>query len=237
MKMQRLLQPNEEFQEEIKKYKPIDALLAAALFCIICALYGILAFLENKYPVIKEKSFIIGSGVNSLMIVFTILLLKIRKEGLSTIGIMGGKWRLSFLIGFLLAAILFYNNCLSHILAGKNFIDIKEIFRFTLYYLTVSLCEEIVFRGYIGTRMYGLLRNQYLVIVVSGILFVVMHFPYRMIAYGMTISDLTINNVGWILDLFITHTVFSFIYIKTKSLYGSIIAHWMSNLAYNLVIR
>lgn len=79
--------------------------------------------------------------------------------------------------------------------------------------------------------------NKYMVIIVTGILFVVMHFPYRMVAYGMTISDLTIHNVGWIVDLFVTHTVLSIIYMKTNSLYGSIIPHWMSNLAYNLVMR
>lgn len=71
-----------------------------------------------------------------------------------------------------------------------------RLFNLTIYFLTVALCEEIVYRGYIGTRLYGLIKNQYCVVMVTGILFIVMHFPYRMLAYNMTIADLTIYNLG-----------------------------------------
>ena len=64
-----------------------------------------------------------------------------------------------------------------------------------------------------------------------------MHFPYRMIVSGLTLSDLVIHNTGWLLDLFITHIILSLIYLKTNSLYGAILPHWMSNLVYNLIIR
>lgn len=109
-----------------------------------------------------------------------------------------------------------------------------ESWRFTIYF---RLIKRTRFNRKMGTRLYGLIKNQYFVIVVTGILFISMHFPYRMIAYDMTIADLTIRNIGWILDLFLTHIVLSLIYLKTNSLYGSIIPHWMSNLAYNLIVR
>ena len=107
----------------------------------------------------------------------------------------------------------------------------------SIYYLLVALCEEIAFRGYIGTRIYRLIKKKWIAIIVAGILFVVMHFPYRMISYGMTLSQSTINNFSWILDLFTTHIILNFIYLKTNSLYGSIIPHWISNLAYNIVSK
>lgn len=235
--MRRLLESNKEFHKNIVKYNRIDALFAIGLFCIISLLYVIIAVLETKYPAIKESSILIGCGLNILMIIVTILFIKIRKDSFSSIGIYSGKWKLSCLIGLILAAVFFYTNCLSHVIDGADFVEIKDIIKFVVYYLTVALCEEIVFRGYIGTRLYGFIKNQYLVILTSGILFIIMHFPYRMIVYGMTISDLTIFNMGWIIDLFITHIVLTFIYLKTNSLYGSIISHWMSNLAYNLVLR
>ncbi|MEG0240476.1 MAG: CPBP family intramembrane glutamic endopeptidase [Anaerorhabdus sp.] len=232
----KLLQPNQEFQDNVIKYKWIDSFLALGLFCIMCMFYAILAVLESSYPAIGE-SWLVGSVFNILIIIITILLVKVRKEKLSSLGIYGGKWKQSCLIGLIFALILFFNNCLSHIVNGASFIEIKEIIELVIYFLIVALCEEIVFRGYIGTRLYGLIKNQYLVIIVTGLLFIVMHFPYRMIAYNMTITDLIINNIGWILDLFLTHIVLSLIYVKTNSLYGSIIPHWMSNLAYNLVAR
>lgn len=232
-----LLQPDKEFGEKAAKYRRADGLMAVVLFGLICVLYALIAVLESKYTVVKENSMLFGGGLNILMVAITVLFMKMKKERISSIGLLDGKWRQSCLIGLVLAAVLFFTNCLSHIMGGADFITAQNIFKFVGYYLTVALCEEIVFRGYIGTRLYGIITNQYLVLLVSGILFVVMHFPYRMIAYGMTISDLTINNLGWIIDLFVTHIVLSFIYLKTNSLYGSVIAHWMSNLAYNLVAR
>lgn len=232
----KFLQPDQEFHENVVGYNRIDSFLALGLFCVMCVLYAFLAVLERNFPVLEESR-LAGCGMNILIIISTILLVKVRKEKLCSIGLYGGKWKQSCVIGAILAFILFFNNCLSHIIGGADFIEIKEIIRLVIYFFMVALCEEIVFRGYIGTRLYGLIKNQYLVILVTGILFIVMHFPYRMIAYGMTIADLTIYNVGWILDLFLTHIVLSLIYVKTNSLYGSIIPHWMSNLAFNLVAR
>lgn len=232
----RQLQSDKQFKENVLNYGRTDSFFAFVLWGIMCILYAVLGVLEINYPILK-KSRCMGSGINILMLLIAILFVKIRKEKLYSIGLYGGKWKQSCLIGLFLAIILFFNNCLSHIIDGANFIETKEMIRLVLYFLTVALCEETVFRGYIGTRLYGLIKNQYIVIIVTGILFIVMHFPYRMIAYNMTIVDLTIDNIGWILDLFLTHIVLSLVYMKTNSLYGSVIPHWMSNLAYNLVVR
>lgn len=228
---------NKDFLDLVTKYQRSDALLAIILFMIMNLLYVVIAVLEKKFIFIQENSIIVGCGLNSLMIIITVLFVKIKKENLSSIGLFQGKWKQSCIIGGILAAILFFNNCLSHVIGGASFIPLFDIFQLTIYYLIVALCEEIVFRGYISTRLYGLIKNQYLVIIVSGVLFVLMHFPYRMIAYKMTLSDLTIYNMDWIFDLFITHVILSIIFLKTDSLYGAIIPHWMSNLAYNLIVR
>ena len=101
----------------------------------------------------------------------------------------------------------------------------------------LGLCEEIVFRGYIGTRLHGLIKNKYVVIILTGLLFVVMHFPYRIIANGKSLIDLTVNSIPWLIDLFTTHLLFTIIYMKTNSLYGCIIPHGISDLTYELIAR
>lgn len=113
---------------------------------------------------------------------------------------------------------------------------IKEILLLIVFYFSVAVCEEFVFRGYISTRIYSLDKYKSVAVVFTGILFVLMHYPYRMFAYGMTLSDF-FGNVSWIIDLFVTHIVLSLIYMKTNSLYGAIIPHWVSNLAYNIIDR
>lgn len=118
---------------------------------------------------------------------------------------------------------------------GSKLVLLEKIPLLIIYFLVLGICEEIVFRGYIGTRLYGLIKNQYVVIALTGFLFIIMHFPYRMIANGKTIIELTINNIGWIIDIFVSHLIFTIIYMKTNSLYGSIIPHWISDLAYSLI--
>lgn len=118
----------------------------------------------------------------------------------------------------------------------SSLLSIGKIFLLIVFYFSVAVCEELVFRGYIGTRICSLVKYKSIAVILTGLLFVLMHYPYRMIAYGMSLSEF-FGNINWIIDLFVTHIVFSLIYMKTNSLYGAIIPHWVSNLAYNIVAR
>lgn len=91
-----------------------------------------------------------------------------------------------------------------------------------------------MFRGYIGTRLFGLIKNVYVATVLTGLLFVLMHFPFRMVAYHMTFIELA-TNYTYMMDLFVTHLILSFIRIKSDSLYGAILPHWISDLSYSIV--
>ena len=71
--------------------------------------------------------------------------------------------------------------------------------------------------------------------LVTGVLFVLMHFPFRMVAYDMSLWEFT-SNVRYIADLFITHLILAYIRIKSDSLYGAILPHWVSDFAYRIVI-
>lgn len=235
--MLKILQANKEYESNLKQYTKKDGILSLILFGIMILNYSILAVLQTKFEFIKENILLVGCIFNALMIAITILFIKLNKQTLNTIGISRGKWKTSIIIGIILASFLFYNNCLAYLINGSHFIALQEIPMLLLYYLLVAVCEEFVFRGYIGTRIHGLFKNKWLAVSIVGILFIIMHFPYRMIAYGMTLRDLTINNFSWIIDLFITHLVLNFIYLKTNSLYGAIIPHWMSNFAYNIILK
>lgn len=200
---------------------------------IMCVIQGVL---YNKFNFIKDNVRLVGCLFYLLMIVISILFVKLSKQKLDTIGFKG-RWKLSIIIGGILSLIYFYNNCLSHLINGEKLVSVTEIVSLIIFYFVVSASEEIVFRGYIGTRLNGLIKNKYIVLFITGILFIVMHFPYRMIAYGMSLSDLTINNIRWIVDVFIFHLMLSFIYMKTNSICGAILPHWVSDLAYSIILK
>ena len=224
---------NREYNDNLKKYDKKDGVLAILLFVIIIIMYALLGILYKNNSFIKDNIKIIGCLFNLLLIIVTIIFVKLRKQGLETIGLKG-RWKLSIILGGILSLFYFYCNCLDHLINGEKLISITSILFLMIYFLLVSVCEELVFRGYIGTRLNGLIKNKYIVIIVTGILFVVMHFPYRMIAANMSLSDF---DIGWIINLFVFHLVMSFIYMKTNSIYGSIIPHWISDLAYEIVSK
>ena len=231
--MKKALCANQEYNDNLKKYDKKDGMLAILLFAIIIIMYALLGILYKNNSFIKDNIKIIGCLFNLLLIIVTIIFVKLRKQGLETIGLKG-RWKLSIILGGVLSLFYFYCNCLDHLINGEKLISITSILFLMVYFLLVAICEELVFRGYIGTRLNGLIKNKYIVIIVTGILFVVMHFPYRMTAANMSLSDF---DIGWIINLFVFHLVMSFIYMKTNSIYGSIIPHWISDLAYEIVSK
>lgn len=228
-----MLKIPDSYKDKIKKYSIADFLIALLLFglyCIAMAISGLIVQRVSNFEIT-----VIGGIINivSVSVVFTILL--IRKQELDTIGLKSGNIRLSLLLGSVLSIFLFFCNCLSNIIfEGQKLVSADKIALNICYYFTVSLCEEIMFRGYIGTRLCGVIRNIYMTTIITGILFVLMHFPFRMIAYQMSFAEL-ITNYGYMIDLFVTHLLLSFIRIKTDSLYGAILPHWISNLSHSIV--
>ena len=231
--MLEVIKSNNEYNDNLKMYNKKDGMFAVLLFAIIITLYALLGFLYKNNNFIKDNIKVMGCFLNLLLIIITILFVKIRKQKLNTIGLRG-RWKLSIILGGVLSLFYFYCNCLEHLIHGEKLISITSILFLIIYYLLVAICEEFVFRGFIGTRLNGIIKNKYIVIIVTGLLFVAMHFPYRMIAGNMSLGDF---DIGWLINLYIFHLIMSFIYMKTNSIYGSIIPHWISDLAYGIVSK
>ena len=231
--MKKALCANQEYNDNLKKYDKKDGMLAILLFAIIIIMYALIGILYKNNSFIKDNIKIIGCLFNLLLIIVTIIFVKLRKQGLETIGLKG-RWKLSIILGGVLSLFYFYCNCLDHLINGEKLISITSILFLMVYFLLVAICEEFVFRGFIGTRLNGLIKNKYIVVLITGLLFVIMHFPYRMTAANMSLSDF---DIGWLINLFIFHLIMSFIYMKTNSIFGSIIPHWISDLAYEIVSK
>lgn len=218
---------------KIENYSVVDAVMTVGLFflyCLAMIFSGLIVNLVSNFAMT-----VIGGVINLCFVCIVFGLLFLRKQGVETIGLKNGNIRLSLIMGTVLAAILFFCNCLSNIIfEGQQFISIDKIVINILYFYTVGLGEEVIFRGYIGTRLFGFTKNVYVVTVLTGILFVLMHFPFRMVAYHMTFMQLA-TNFPYMIDLFVTHLILSFIHIKSDSLYGAILPHWVSDLSYSIV--
>lgn len=231
--LKKVFEVPDSYRKRVNRFGKADAFLAIALFvsyCIAMAFSGILVSCVSSDLITH-----IGSLINLAFVGIVLVILKIRKQGLDTIGLCKGNWKLSLGMGIPLAAILFFCNCLSNILwENQTFLPLKEILVYIFYFFTVGLAEEVMFRGFIETRLHGCTKSIILDVLLTGILFLLMHFPFRMVAYRMSFRQL-ITNVPYMLDLFVTHLILSCIRIKSDSLYGAILPHWISDLAYRIV--
>lgn len=231
--MKKIFEVPVSYQNMVNRFGKTDALFAFVLFNLYIIAMALSGLLINHVSV--NQITYIGVLMNLFFVGIVLVILRIRKQGIETIGLCKGNVKLSLIMGISLACLLFFCNCLSNILFEKqSFIPIKEIVIYIVYYFSVALVEEVMFRGYIVTRLHGFTNRLYLDVLLTGILFLLMHFPYRMVAYHMSFWNL-ITNVPYMLDLFITHLILSFIRIKSDSLYGTIIPHWISDLAYRIV--
>lgn len=231
--LRKIFEVPDSYRNLVNSFGKEEAFIAIVLFALYCMDMALSGILVNY--VSGNQITYIGGVTNLVFIGIVLLILKVRKQGIETIGLSKGNIKLSLIMGIILAVILFFCNCLSNILFEKqSFIPLKDIVIYILYFFTVGLVEEVMFRGYIETRLHGYTKRIYIDVLLTGILFLLMHFPFRMVAYNMSFWDL-ITNLRYMLDLFITHLILSFIRIKSDCLYGAIIPHWISDLAYRIV--
>ena len=223
----------EDYIKSVEAYKSMDAIRAIGVFAAVFVLYALCGVVALKTHVAGQRW--VGILFNGICIGIVLILMRHQKEGLETVGLKGGNIKLTLIIGCAVGTLLFFLNGLSNIwFAGKSFVSADRILIDILFYLFVALSEELIFRGYILTRLYGLVKNVYVDMLIAALLFILMHFPYRMVAYQMSFVEF-ITNVDRVSDLFITGLWLSYIRIKTNSLYGAILPHWMSDLAYDIV--
>lgn len=118
------------------------------------------------------------------------------------------------------------------IVAHKELLPVKKIVSNLAYYFAIiGLSEEIGFRGFIQPRLFPLVKREWLMILIGGILFVFMHYPFQMAGRGMTFTEywpLFITNAPF---QFIWHVMFSLLYRRYGNIFGSTLLHCCVNMS------
>ncbi len=223
--IKRFFSSDSSYKEMIAQYTTVDGIIAIGLYVLLMFVYYFMGVL------FVNKQIYLGVPVNLLLIVLCILLVLVRKQKLASIGITIQKIKQSLLTGTILGIIFsFFMNVLPNILAGGKFITADRAFYNIFYYFVViSLSEEVVFRGYIQTRIYGLIKRDIPAMIVTGFLFYAMHLPFQMPVNGMQID---LMNMIIILAL---HFVMNFLYRKYNSLVAPTIFHGLLDWGGNLL--
>jgi len=238
--MAKILAINEIYNANLKKYTKIDGIMAIFLLILFIGFLVLLAVLSIDLQVIENSMTQLYCTSNLIIILITVLFVVLRKQKIETIGIIKGQWKKSCAIGLVLAIIFFVGNFgIEFFLHKGSLKPFKNIMLLTIYFLIIAFCEELVFRGYIQTRLHGFIKNRIIAVLIGALMFTVIHFPSGIIINRMTFytfGNFITGNIGWIINLFVMHIIWDFTYKKTNSLYGSILSHWISNLAGSLLL-
>lgn len=175
------------------------AILNLSQICI--PLIGIVIFMVY-FAISKEKIYTIGLNLENI------------KQS-AVLGIIGGVLLLSLQTLFLC---MMNGSGVSVILpAGINWI----------IFPVAAFEEEIIFRGYMQTRLLGLIKKQWLTGVFNALFFLSIHYPVKWVVSGrISFFDLS---VVYVISLLALHYFCDLVYKKTNCIWGAVILHTIYN--------
>jgi len=216
----------ENYNVMLKNYRKTDGLLAISLFIIQLILFYITGLVLIHY------NLYLGVPCTLIVIALMFVLIRTRQQSIKSVGITKTNLPGSSFIGFILSIPFFILGVLPKLSAlARPILPVDIIYSVFFYLVVISFSEEVFFRGYIQTRLHGLIKYKWPAIFAGGVMFSVMHVPFQAALYyyqtGMPWSD-------WIepsrlLVLVGMHVALNLLYRKYNSLAGPVILHFFVN--------
>lgn len=162
-----------------------------------------------------------------LQLVPIFVILRLRGQSLSSIGITKTKLIRSVMIGIIaaipLSAVPIYAYLIGVARFQQSFGDI--LLQLAYYLILVAFAEEVMFRGYIQTRVQGLIANKLAAILVVSVMFSILHIPLQIIRFGQNPVDYIAEDWFSLLLKGLMHPVFVFLYSRTDNVIAPTVTH------------
>jgi membrane protease YdiL (CAAX protease family) len=104
------------------------------------------------------------------------------------------------------------------------------------YLLEIGLLEELMFRGFIQTRLLPFFKRRFTAIAIVGVLFMVMHIPFQMGIRNMGLIEFIQYDYVHLLLTFVYHFMFTFLYLKYKHIAAPTIVHFFMNFTSSIIV-
>lgn len=221
---------DKSYKEDVLNYVKVDAYIALIFYVFFMIMYY---FMGRVYA---ERQIYLGVWINIILTVICLIIIKVRKQKLSSVGFTMYKMKKSLILGSVLGVMLLItSSILPNLLAGNRMIGVKEfLYNIFYYFIIIGLVEELIFRGYIQTRMYGLINKRTPAILITAVLFMLMHIPFQMGNSNMGLFEFIANNAIWLLITAVWHVVFDFLYRKYNNILAGTIFHGFMNFGNSL---
>ncbi len=233
LKEKRIFQVRFEGPERFGKKDGIAAILCFIYEVIIIFLFGLLMFhtsiytdftihFRNKF--FYRLIFYIPMALVQVLPVF--IYMKLNHQSIRSIGLKTDKILKSVLLGILFSLPFILPNLVNEIRYQRPITDLLSCFwQFLYFFLEIALIEELVFRGFIQTRIQGLIKNKCLGILAAGLMFSLTHIPFQMIKANLSLTEFVVQNSIHLILLIFDHVYFTYIYTRNNNIASSTVAH------------
>lgn len=209
---------DEEYKKQLESFTTIDTVIAIGLYAVIMIVYY---FMGKLY---SQRGVYLGSIVNLVFILLPVILClrNLSKTGLSTRNL-----KKSLIVSFILGmAVLLSISIIPGIISHAKLLPFSNIAYYIFYYFfIIGFSEEISFRGFIQPRLFPVFKREWIIILVGGLMFVFMHYPYQMAARGMSFGEYWPLFIGNAPLQLMWHYVFTWLYRRYGNIFGSTVMH------------
>jgi len=216
------LQPQKpDINDKKKQARLTIAVFAITLIAAFC-IYGFYDKVWVRATLTTDPLYIARDIIAMLMILLpTVLTFKLTKQPLSSIAVTKRNLEKSLILGFSVSLGLIIVLAIFAELLGGGFTGFSISSGYLLLsYMIVSLGEEIVFRGYLQTRI-AASNGPLVAVAVSGFLYGAYNFALGFYCFGWVIPLAAV----YALLRISTGLVYSYIFHKSQNLASSYIVH------------
>jgi len=219
--------PDPTYKQMTANYNKRDMFVAVCVYIFIILLYLGAGYLH--FTVGLRSTSVYTNILLSLVVVAVILF---RKQKLNTAGFTINHFKKAFIVGLVFGIIFSIPGFFSAIKAGLPLNSLGVTIWNIFFTIIIVLPEEIIFRGYIQTRLYGVIKSDLLAMSIGSIMFSLAHIPYNLFdgSSGYVLGFFMYNSL-WLLQVLVMHFIFSFLFRKYNSIVTSTVCHFIINLS------
>jgi len=216
-----------QYEQEVSKFSKKDAIIAICLFTYWLIFAFTVSIIRSEFSISDEEWQIPDAVIAIVNILIVFVLIKIRKQSLASIGLHKKNILPAIGIGLLFMPImLVFRGLMPGLTNGWTLYSVGSILLSLASVTLLAVREDITFVGYIQTRLYGLVKNDFWAINLGATLFMVLHMPQQLvIGIPMGIPGF----ITWLAFTFFMHRAFVMLFKRYYSLVPVFMMHIANN--------
>lgn len=237
------------FDGSVKDFRIEDGIISITYYIydiLTTYLFGLLMFKTNTYSNLASYfninneqfyEFIFYIPIMILQIAPIFILIKVRKQNIKSIGLKNDKTFKSVFLGIIFSIPFIMPSIINAINQEKKVMSLTNlIWLFLHFFIEIALVEELSFRGFIQTRIQGLINVKWLSIIVVGVMFALMHIPFQMVMANMPLNKFIINDSVHLAITCAIHVYLVYLYTRDNNIISTTVSHTLIDFIPSILI-